>query len=173
MGLGSSSAAPRARLLRPRPAGAPFTSARMPGPGVRRWIRAFAHPWDPSLRPSLAPSWTNAGAEGMSSRTMAKRDPSIDGCPSTDGLTRSQVARQLGVGITQIHRMRLRGELHAKRDAAGTWRYDPAEIIRVAAARGVTVQRTSGQVAAEAFRMFDGGGELKDIVMALQVPPEE
>jgi len=69
--------------------------------------------------------------------------------------------------------MRLRGELHPKRDAAGAWRYDPAEVLRVAGTRGVAVQRTSGQVAAEAFRMFDHGGELKDIVMALQVPPEE
>ena len=104
---------------------------------------------------------------------MAKRDPSPPGRPSADGLTRSQVARQLGLGVTQVHRMRLRGEFHPKRDAAGAWRYDPAEVLRVAGARAVAVQRTSGQVAAEAFHMFDHGGELKDIVMALQVPPEE
>src|SRR4051794_27948181 len=101
----------------------------MPGLGFRRWIRAFAHPSDPSLHPSLALSWTKPDAEGMSSGTMAKREPSLEGCPSPDGLTRSEVARQLGVGITQVHRMRLRNELHAKRDAAGAWRYDPAEVV--------------------------------------------
>jgi len=69
--------------------------------------------------------------------------------------------------------MRLRGELHPKRDAAGVWRYDPADVIRAAAARGTPNRYTAGQVAAQAFQMFDQGGELKDIVIALQVTPEE
>jgi hypothetical protein len=69
--------------------------------------------------------------------------------------------------------MRLRGELHPKRDATGVWYYDPAEVIRVAAVRGFHGRRTPGEIAAQAFRMFDQGGELKDIVMALQIPPEE
>jgi hypothetical protein len=83
------------------------------------------------------------------------------------------VARQLGVGVTAVHHMRLRGDLHPKRDAAGAWRYDPADVIRAAANRGVRGLRTAGDVAAEAFRMFDQGGELKDIVSALRVTPAE
>ena len=93
--------------------------------------------------------------------------------PPVDGLTRSQVARQLGVGVTAVHHMRLRGELRPQRDAGGVWRYDPADVIRVAAKRGVRGLRTDGDVAAEAFRMFDQGGELKDIVSALRVTPDE
>jgi hypothetical protein len=89
------------------------------------------------------------------------------------GLTRLQVARQLGVSVTAIHRMRLRGDLRPKRDAAGVWRYDPAEVIRACAARHSARNLTLGQIAAQAFGLFDQGGELKDIVMALQVPPEE
>jgi len=69
--------------------------------------------------------------------------------------------------------MRLRGELHPKRDAVGVYHYDPAEVIRAAATRGTPGRLTAGQVAANAFRMFDQGGELKDIVMALQITPEE
>ena len=90
-----------------------------------------------------------------------------------DGLTRSQVARQLGVGVTAVHHMRLRGELRPKRDAGGVWRYDPADVIRAAANRGVRGLHTAGDVAAEAFRMFDQGGELKDIVSALRITPVE
>jgi hypothetical protein len=83
------------------------------------------------------------------------------------------VARQLGVGVTAVHHMRLRGDLRPKRDAVGVWRYDPADVIRAAANRGVRGLRTAGDVAAEAFRMFDQGGELKDIVSALRVTPAE
>jgi hypothetical protein len=83
------------------------------------------------------------------------------------------VARQLGVGITAVHHMRLRGELRPTRDAAGAWRYDPADVIRAAAKRGIRGLRTHGDVAAEAFRMFDQGGELREIVSALRVTPDE
>jgi len=93
--------------------------------------------------------------------------------PQPDGLTRSQVARQLGVGVTAVHYMRLRGELRPKRDAGGVWRYDPADVIRAAATRGVRNLHTAGDVAAEAFRMFAQGGELADIVSALRITPSE
>jgi len=104
---------------------------------------------------------------------MTTEKPSTPVRPSAHGLTRSQVARQLGVGVTAVHHMRLRGELRPKRDAAGVWRYDPADVIRAAANRGTPNRYTAGQVAAQAFQMFDQGGELKDIVIALQVTPEE
>ncbi len=104
---------------------------------------------------------------------MASDQPSKSRRPPPDGLTRSQVARQLGVGVTAVHHMRLRGDLRPKRDAAGVWRYDPADVIRAAASRGVRGLKTAGDVAAEAFRMFDQGGELKDIVSALRVTPAE
>ena len=104
---------------------------------------------------------------------MATEKPSDSRRPPPDGLTRSQVARQLGVGVTAVHYMRLRGDLRPKRDAAGVWRYDPADVIRAAASRGVRGLKTAGDLAAEAFRMFDQGGELKDIVSALRVTPAE
>jgi hypothetical protein len=104
---------------------------------------------------------------------MAENPVSKPVCPSTYGLTRSEVARQLGVSTTEVHRMGLRGALRPKRDDRGVWRYDPAEVVRAAAGRSTAARRTRGQTAALAFRMFDQGGELKDIVMALQEPPEE
>jgi hypothetical protein len=104
---------------------------------------------------------------------MAEPKPSNSRRPTPDGLTRSQVARQLGVGVTAVHHMRLRGDLRPKRDAAGVWRYDPADVIRAAANRGVRGLKTAGDVAAEAFRMFGQGGELADIVSALRVTPNE
>ncbi len=104
---------------------------------------------------------------------MATAKPSDSRRPQPDGLTRSQVARQLGVGVTAVHHMRLRGDLRPSRDASGAWRYDPADVIRAAALRGVRGLKTAGDVAAEAFRMFDQGGELKDIVSALRITPAE
>ena len=104
---------------------------------------------------------------------MAENPVSKQVRPSPYGLTRSEVARQLGVSTTEVHRMRVRGTLRPKRDERGVWRYDPAEVVRAAAGRSTAARRTRGQTAALAFRMFDQGGELKDIVMALQEPPEE
>jgi hypothetical protein len=104
---------------------------------------------------------------------MGKKEPSNPAPAAARGLTRSQVARQLGTTVTTVHRMRLRGELHPKRDAAGVYHYDPAEVIHVAAARGAPGNLNAGQVAARAFAMFDQGGELREIVMAVQITPEE
>jgi hypothetical protein len=89
------------------------------------------------------------------------------------GLTRSQVARQLRTSITTVHRLRITGELRAHRDAAGVWRYELAEIARVAAKRGVPGARTPGEIAAQVFRMLDQGAGLREIVMMVKVVPEE
>ena len=104
---------------------------------------------------------------------MPNEKPSTPRRPPPDGLTRSQVARQLGVGVTAVHHMRLRGELRPKRDAGGVWRYDPADVIRAAARRGIRGLKTDGDIAAEAFNMFSQGGEIQDIVSALRVTPAE
>ena len=104
---------------------------------------------------------------------MATEKPSDRRHPPADGLTRSQVARQLGVGVTAVHHMRLRGDLRPTRDAGGVWRYDPADVIRAAARRGIRGLKTPGDVAAEAFNMFSLGGELPDIVSALRITPAE
>jgi len=104
---------------------------------------------------------------------MATEKPSDRRHPPADGLTRSQVARQLGVGVTAVHHMRLRGDLRPTRDAGGVWRYDPADVIRAAARRGIRGLKTPGDVAAEAFNMFSLGGELQDIVSALRITPAE
>ncbi len=87
------------------------------------------------------------------------------------GLTRSQVAHHLGVGVTAVHRLRVNGELHPQRDDAGVWRYDPADVIRAAAKRGVKGPRTEGETAALAFEMFELGGGLREVVMALHLTP--
>jgi transposase-like protein len=104
---------------------------------------------------------------------MAKDDPSTPRRASAGGLTRQQVARQLGVGITTVLRMCQRGELHPKQAANGVWRYDPAEVVRLCAQRTTPGRRTLGQTTAAAYQMFDTGAELKDIVLALQISADE
>jgi hypothetical protein len=88
---------------------------------------------------------------------MAENPVSKPVRPSTYGLTRSEVARQLGVSTTEVHRMRLRGALRPKRDERGVWRYDPAEVVRAAAGRHTAARRTRGQTAALAFRCSTRG----------------
>ena len=109
----------------------------------------------------------------MSSVFMAKDRPSTPDRAAADGLTRYQVARQLGVGITTVLRMCARGELHPRPGANGVWRYDPAEVARVQAMRTDPGRRTAGQTAAAAFHMFDTGVEFKDVVILLQLSPGE
>jgi hypothetical protein len=89
------------------------------------------------------------------------------------GLTRGQVARQLRIGITTVHRMRLQGQLHPRRDHAGVWRYDPAEVARLAVARGILETRSEGEIAARVFQMLDQGAGLREIVMAVRLVPQE
>jgi hypothetical protein len=104
----------------------------------------------------------------MSSVSMLKDRPSTPDRSAADGLTRYQVARQLGVGITTVLRMCARGELHPRPGANGVWRYDPAEVVRLQAMRTDPGRRTAGQTAAAAFHMFDTGAEFKDVVILLQ-----
>src|SRR5262249_42716069 len=133
--IGSSPQRPAPRSIRPRPAGAlPFT----PPTSLCSRSRVGFGPL-PVSEPRLlgrqkAPSlfWTCAVTERWSQRNMATTKPSASTRPPPDGLTRSQVAQQMGVGVTAVHHMRLRGELRPTRDAAGTWRYDPADVIRAA-----------------------------------------
>jgi hypothetical protein len=109
----------------------------------------------------------------MSSVSMPKDRPSTPDRSVADGLTRYQVARQLGVGITTVLRMCARGELHPRPGSNGVWRYDPAEVVRLQAMRTDPGRRTAGQTAAAAFHMFDTGVEFTDVVILLQLSPGE
>jgi hypothetical protein len=104
---------------------------------------------------------------------MAKDPPSTLDRDHTDGLTRYQVARQLGVGVTTVLRMCKRGELHPRPGRNGVWRYDPAEVVRLQAMRTDPGRRTAGMIAAAAFQMFDTGVEFKDVVIKLQLSPDD
>jgi hypothetical protein len=109
----------------------------------------------------------------MSSVSMANNRPSTPDRSAADGLTRYQVARQLGVGVTTVLRMCARGELHPRLGANGVWRYDPGEVVRLQGMRTDPGRRTAGQTAAAAFHMFDTGVEFKDCVILLQLSPGE
>jgi hypothetical protein len=51
-------------------------------------------------------------------------------------LTRAQVARRLGKSIATVRRLE-GSQLHPRRDASGVFRFDEAEVSRLAAARGM------------------------------------
>jgi hypothetical protein len=121
----------------------------------RRFLRTIPRP---SMR------W----ARGIRIRHPRLRSRAIRLLPSPALRARRRHCRTHG-----SHHMRLRGELRPTRDASGTWRYDPADVIRASAKRGVRGLHTAGDVAAEAFTMFRAGGELRHVVKALRITPSE
>jgi len=68
--------------------------------------------------------------------------------------------------------MRLEGELTPKRDDAGVWHYDPADVVRLLTKRGVNRPLAAGETAALAFQMFEHGVGLREVVVSLQLTPE-
>jgi hypothetical protein len=104
---------------------------------------------------------------------MRPTRPSDSSGTPIGGLTRAQGAQQLRIGITTVHRMRVQGQLHPRRDYAGVWRYDPAEVVRLAAARGVPGARTAGEIAARVFQMLDRRAGLREIVVTMRLVPQE
>jgi hypothetical protein len=104
---------------------------------------------------------------------MKTTPPSDPSKAPIGGLTRSQVAHQLRIGITTVHRLRVSGQLHPRRDSAGAWRYDPAEVVRLAVVRGVPDARSEGEIAARVFQMLDQGAGLREIVVAVRLVPQE
>jgi hypothetical protein len=86
-------------------------------------------------------------------------------------LMRSEVARRLGVTTTTVRR--LEGTvLHPRVNEKGERLFDPSEVERAANSRSTKpAPEASGEVAAEAFRLFRQGYDLEDIVMRLKQPP--
>jgi hypothetical protein len=57
----------------------------------------------------------------------------VDVCRA--GLSRAQAAKLLGVSKTRVRQFEARGDLHPVKDAHGSWRYDPGEVLRLAERR--------------------------------------
>jgi hypothetical protein len=86
-------------------------------------------------------------------------------------LTRSDVARRLGVTITTIRRFE-GTSLHPRVGPDGIRLFTPDEVEHLARSRAVKpAPEASGEVAAEAFRLFRLGYSLEEIVMRLKQPP--
>jgi hypothetical protein len=100
---------------------------------------------------------------------MSETHPGAHRAPSPSPMTRTQVARRLGVSIATVRRLERAGKLKTEANAFGTRLFDPVEVERLAAARTATA--TSGALAARVFQAIRDGFELRDIVIALQVPP--
>jgi hypothetical protein len=91
--------------------------------------------------------------------------------PIPGTLTRSEAARRLGVTTTTIRRFE-GTRLHPRVAADGTRLFTADEVERLARSRAVTPSPdASGEVAAEAFRLFRLGYTLEEIVMRLKQSP--
>lgn len=88
--------------------------------------------------------------------------------------TRPRVAERLGVSVASIRR--LEGSvLHPVRDADGIWLFRFEEVEAVSQQRRGKVRRQApdpGAIASRAFQMFEGGRNLREIVIELHVTPQ-
>ena len=90
-----------------------------------------------------------------------------------NGLSRAEVARELGVSTATVHRMRMRKELDARLAIDGvTWVYDPGAVLRLASRLAHPSRRADGEVAARSFELFDQGKDLRQVVVELRESPE-
>lgn len=86
-------------------------------------------------------------------------------------LTRAHVAKRLGVTTTTVRRLEGKA-LHPTVTEEGIRLFAPEEVERLAHVRAAKpAPEASGEVAAEAFRLFREGYGLEDIVMRLKQSP--
>lgn len=86
-------------------------------------------------------------------------------------ITREQAAAELGVDVSTVRRMEGR-ELHPVKGRDGVHRFDPAEVVAVAARRGRPPRVAEGALAAMMFERFKAGMTIEAIVIELRQSPE-
>jgi hypothetical protein len=116
--------------------------------------------------------------------SVTEEDKVLDLCEDSDDiyagredwLTRSEVAALLRVSIATVRRLQGR-DLHPARSGDGPYLFDPNEVEQVRANRPLPPEpRTCadpGELAAEAFKLFREGVDVRDVVIALRRPPGE
>lgn len=92
--------------------------------------------------------------------------------PDCQGLTRTEVAKPLGISTSSVRRMEF-DRLHPVADEHGVWRFDPAEVAAVTTVgrrrRGARKTRSArgreGRMAAKVFALFARRWTLPQIVI--------
>jgi hypothetical protein len=87
-------------------------------------------------------------------------------------LTRSEVARRLGVTVTSVRWYERTGKLNPKKDPRGVRRFDEAEVEAFAQERGVPLPGDpTTAIIARVFQMIADGKGLPEIVIATGLMP--
>ena len=101
-----------------------------------------------------------------------------DGSPAgtVDWITRGEVAELMHVSVATVRRLQA-SELHPRRSPEGVYLFDPREVEEARARRPPPPERVvccePGELAAEAFKLFRDGVDVRDAVIALRRPPAE
>ena len=171
--IGSSPRRPAPRRLRPRPAGALAFNATKFALSAKRRLKSGHLPSgypsaDLSVLAVLDLSARRANVVGNHGERSTIHPGSlgrgwVDALPGRAATRRRHHHRPADV---PAGRATPQARCHN-----GIWRYDPAEVVRLAAMRTDPGRRSVGQTAAAAFHMFDTGVEFKDCVILLQLSP--
>lgn len=88
-------------------------------------------------------------------------------------LTRAGARKALGVSQARLRAMEKEGKLHPRK-LGGVHYFERGEVLQLAHARGQRYRSEveGGPKAAEAFRLFDAGARLADVVIKLELVPE-
>jgi hypothetical protein len=86
------------------------------------------------------------------------------------------VVELMRVSVTTVRRLQ-GSELHPRRSPEGVYLFDPREVEEASARRPPPPERVEcrepGELAAEAFKLFRDGVDVRDAVIALRRPPVE
>ena len=104
--------------------------------------------------------------------SAAKQHPAVAGMR----MTRTQVADRLGISIAGVRRMEGKS-LHPTKEVDGVWRFDAADVEALAAERtsssSAKLRRSdAGELAAEAYTLFQKGLAPRQVVIELRQPPD-
>jgi hypothetical protein len=115
---------------------------------------------------------------GTSHDSPARAEADAVGTLPSGALTRSEVARRLGVSLTTLRRMEGK-TLHPVTGPGGVRFFDETEVEavqvtyrRVRARSEQRLEHDDGAAAAEAFELFDQGMHPIEVVKRMQVAPE-
>ena len=86
-------------------------------------------------------------------------------------ITRGYVAQILGVDVSTVRRLEVRGQLHPRIGAGGIRYFDRRELRRLMAHRIRTLRDRTVEIQVAAFELFRGGVDWRDVAIKLRYDP--
>lgn len=124
----------------------------------------------PTTAPCSAPS-ADAPARVRRRRTGGRPRRGTDDSGLDQPITRGYVAQILGVDVSTVRRLEVRGQLHPRIGAGGIRYFDRRELRRLMAHRIRTLRHRPSEIRLAAFELFREGIDWRDVAIKLRYDP--